>query len=108
MTLTVHIKSEVAKLREAAPGRRFTEFHERMRKQSPSWMRPLYLGAAVVCFAIGVVLAFIPGPAILFFALAVALVATQSSWLAKALDRDEVKIRGWIDSHRRPRARPGH
>jgi hypothetical protein len=108
MALTIRMKTELAKLRGAQPGERFKEFYQRMRNDSPSWMRPLYFGAAFVSFAIGVVLAFIPGPAVLFFALAAALVATQSRWLAKQLDRAEVKIREWIDSHRRPRERPGH
>jgi len=108
MTLVVRVKAEVEKLREAAPGERFTEFNRRMRAESPSWMRPLYLGAAAVAFAIGVVLAFIPGPAVLFFALTAALLATQSSWLAAQLDRAEVKLRDWLDSHRRHKERPGH
>ena len=102
------MKTELAKLREAQPGERFTEFHRRMRRDSPSWMRPLYVGAALVSFVVGVVLAFIPGPAILFFALAAALMATQSRWLAAELDRAEVKTREWLDSHRRPKERPGH
>jgi hypothetical protein len=108
MSSKVQIKTELAKLREAAPGRRFTEFNQRMRRDSPSWIRPFYLGAAIVSFVIGVVLAFIPGPAILFFALAAALVAAQSSWLAERLDRAEVRVREWLDSHRRPKERPGH
>jgi len=108
MALVIRMKTELARLREAQPGERFKEFHHRMRVDCPNWMRPVYLGAALVSFAIGVVLAFIPGPAILFFALAAALVATQSSWLAGQLDRAEVKVREWIDSHRRPRERPGH
>jgi hypothetical protein len=108
MALVIRMKTELTKLREAQPGERFMEFHRRMRTDSPSWMHPLYLGAAIVSFAIGVVLAFVPGPAILFFALAAALVATQSIWLARELDRAEMKVREWIDSHRRPRERPGH
>lgn len=108
MTLAIRVKAEIEKLRDAAPGQRFAEFHHRLRAESPSWMRPLYLGAAILAFVIGVVLAFIPGPAILFFALAAALVATQSMWFAMQLDRVELKLRDWIDSHRRHRERPGH
>ena len=108
MTLVVRMKTELAKLRDAQPGGRFKEFHLRMRREGPGWLRPLYLGAALAAFVIGVVLAFIPGPAILFFALAAALAATQSIWLATQLDHAEVKVREWLDSHRRPRERPGH
>jgi hypothetical protein len=60
-----------------------------------------------VAFALGVVLAFIPGPAVLFFALAAVLVATQSRWLAERLDRAEVKLRHVIAA-RKHRERPGH
>lgn len=108
MTLVIRMKTELTKLREAQPGERFVQFNRRMRSESPSWMRPLYIGLAAVSFVIGVVLAFIPGPAILFFALAAALLATQSIWLAERLDRAEVKGREWLASHRGPKERPGH
>jgi hypothetical protein len=108
MALVIRMKAELAKLREAQPGERFIQFNRRMRSESPGWMRPLYIALAGVSFVIGVVLAFIPGPAILFFALTAALLATQSSWLAERLDRAEVKGRHWLDSHRGPKERPGH
>jgi hypothetical protein len=91
------MKNEIEKLREAAPGERFSEFHHRMRTQGPSWLRPLYLAAAAVAFAIGVVLAFIPGPAVLFFALAAAH-SGPVTLVGHRLDRAEVKLREWVDS----------
>jgi hypothetical protein len=51
---------------------------------------------ALLSFAIGVVLAFIPGPAVVFFALSATLLATQSLRVARILDRTEV----WLRSQR--------
>jgi hypothetical protein len=48
------------------------------------------IAGAGLSFAIGVVLAVIPGPAIVFFALAGALAAAVSAWVARVLDRAEV------------------
>jgi hypothetical protein len=48
---------------------------------------------AVVMFAVGVVLVFIPGPAILFFLLGGALLAAESLVVARAMDWLEVRIR---------------
>lgn len=53
-------------------------------------MRFVVAGVAV---AIGLVLVFIPGPAILFFALAGMLLATESRAVARFLDWSEVTIR---------------
>ena len=46
-----------------------------------------YVGTAIALIPVGVLFAFIPGPAVLFFALSAALFATQSLWLARRLDR---------------------
>ena len=56
-------------------------------------MRAAYAGAAVVSLAVGVVLAFVPGPAVVFFALTAALLAAQSAWLARRLDAAEIWVR---------------
>ena len=54
-------------------------------------MLPLLL--APLSLAVGVVLMFIPGPAVLFFALAGALLASHSMPVARALDWLELKLR---------------
>lgn len=51
--------------------------------------------------AIGVVLVFIPGPAIVFFFLAGTLLALDWLWMARTLDWLEVKLRAWWESGRR-------
>jgi len=61
--------------------------------------------AAVASLAIGIVLAFIPGPAILFFALCAALLGAQSRWVARRLDRAEVSTRKLIAAFRARRAK---
>ncbi len=59
------------------------------------------LVGAVVALAIAVVLTVFPGPAIVFYALAGALVATQSMRVARLLDRGEVATRGLMLQLRR-------
>jgi hypothetical protein len=90
------MRKEWRAVRDAEPGQRF-EKHYRRTHDVPGARKyaVLYWLAAVVTFAIGVVLVFIPGPAILFFLITAALVATQALWLARKLDRAEVKLRAW-------------
>ena len=86
------IKEKWNELKQLPPGTRFEAFHEEQKHKS-RWVKAAYLGGALVSFAIGVLLAFIPGPAVVFFALTGALLATQSRWVAKLLDRSELKAR---------------
>ena len=78
-------------LRRWPTGQRFRRFHESHAAHRSGWARYLTWLAAVVCFVIGVILVFIPGPAVLFFALTCALAATQSRAVARLLDRCEVR-----------------
>jgi hypothetical protein len=50
---------------------------------------------------VGVVLVFIPGPAILFFLIAGALLAVQSLGVARALDWSELRGRAAVKAMRR-------
>lgn len=63
--------------------------------------RVLLLGLAVLLTAIGVVLMFIPGPAILFFFLAGALLAEESLPVARGLDWAELRLRAAWNALRR-------
>jgi hypothetical protein len=90
-------------LRASRAGKRFQHFHDAQGARRLGWARALTLLAVVLCLAIGVVLAFIPGPAILFFALAAALTATQSRWLACKLDRAEIYVHALWRKHKRRR-----
>jgi hypothetical protein len=51
------------------------------------------VGLAVLSAAVGVIFVFIPGPAILFFFISGALLASESLWVARAMDWAEVKLR---------------
>ena len=66
-------------------------------------MKGLLLLAAIVSFACGLVLAFIPGPAVVFFAITCALLAVLSPWVARRFDVIELKLRYSIHSWKRRR-----
>lgn len=57
--------------------------------------------AAVVAIAIGLVLAVIPGPAVLFFLVAGILLASEWLWVARLLDWLEVRLRRVAQAARR-------
>lgn len=94
--MVAKIKQKWHELKVLPPGTRFEAFHEEQRHQ-PLWVKVAFLGGALVSFVIGVILAFIPGPAVVFFALTGALLATQSMWVARLLDRGEVKGRKLLE-----------
>lgn len=87
-----HMKARWSELKHFAPGERFEKFHE-AQQDRPRWVHIAYMAAAIALLPIGVLFAFIPGPAVLFFALSAALFATQSLWLARRFDRAELSLR---------------
>src|SRR3954452_13135603 len=83
-------------LKGSPAGHRFEMHHRRERERrggSSPPRRAISLVAAIAALVIGIVLVFIPGPAILFFAVAAALLATQSLAVARALDWMELEGR---------------
>jgi len=91
-----HLKERWRELKQHAPGERFEKFHA-SEQHRPRWVKIAYLATAIVMIPIGVLFAFIPGPAVLFFALSAALFATQSIWVARRLDRAEMALRNaWL------------
>jgi hypothetical protein len=90
-------------LKRLPAGHRFEMHYEREHRDDQR-MSPLKMlahwSAVLVCLAIGVILVFIPGPAVVFFALAAALAAAHSRWVARALDAIEVKIRRLVHAAR--------
>ena len=84
-------------------GERFQSVHEQ-QSDAPPWVKVVVIAAAMVTFGIGVVLTFIPGPAIVFFGLAGALAASESAWVARRLDDAEVAGRKLIAKLRRRRS----
>src|SRR5687767_11804866 len=77
-------------------GERFQTLHREQQDKPPA-LKATYLGVAVASFLAGVVFIFIPGPAVLFFAFSGALLATQSSRVARALDVAELRGRKALD-----------
>lgn len=88
--------SEWQELRRGRPGRRFQDGYEASRRTKNRVTllgRIVRIGMAVVALVVGIILVFIPGPAILFFAIAGGLLAAESRQLARLLDWTEVQIR---------------
>jgi hypothetical protein len=89
-------------LKRGRPGHRFSDRYQtghKTRTQAGLGIKLLRLFRivlAVLAIAVGVVLVFIPGPAILFFAVAGGLLAAESLAVARFLDRTELWLRsGW-------------
>jgi hypothetical protein len=115
------LKRRWRRFRQLPVGQRFQIHHQEAQQQSrskPAWQRVLQWLLIPVFVAIGIVLTFIPGPAILFFLFAAALLAAHSLAVARALDRAELatraawsKLRSRRNRRRRsapPRPRESH
>ncbi len=90
------VKKQWRALRESRPGERFEDRYRaanRSEKGGRLAGHVVRVALAIVAFAIGVVLTIFPGPAVVFFALAGALMATESRWVAQLLDWTELKLR---------------
>ena len=81
-------------------GERFATLHEQ-QTDAPAWIRGLMIAGAVLALGIAVLLSVLPGPAIVFYAAAAGLIAMQSAWVARTLDRGEVAVRDAIAKRRR-------
>jgi hypothetical protein len=90
------LKAQWKALEASRPGRRFQDRYERHRRSRSGakivW-RIVRFALAVAVVALGAVFMFIPGPAILFYFIAGALLATDSLPVAKVLDWLEVRLR---------------
>jgi hypothetical protein len=78
------------------PGRRFQRRYQQQRQRPGGrsiLRRALWFGGALAAFAVGVVLMFIPGPAVVFFGISAALLANQSEPVARFLDWLELRLR---------------
>jgi hypothetical protein len=83
-------------LKRGRPGHRFQDRYERARREKPPCSvarRAVTLAAALVFLGVAMFLAVFPGPAIPFFFLGGALLATQSRTVARWMDWAEVGIR---------------
>ena len=82
------LREQWQKLKRLPPGKRFQTFHREQKKKGVG-VKVAYALLSILMFAAGVIFAFIPGPAVVFFALCAALLAAQSAWVARLLDRSE-------------------
>ena len=90
------LKRQWETFRHLPPGERFKfryREEQRSRLGTSSWKRALSLILVPLSLGIGVVLIFVPGPAILFFLLAGVLLASHVLWVARALDWAELRLR---------------
>jgi hypothetical protein len=86
------LRSKWRAFRALPPGERFQTIH-RQQARAPVWVKGLMIAGAVIALGIGVVLSVMPGPAIVFFAVAGVLAAVESRSVARALDRGEALAR---------------
>jgi hypothetical protein len=102
------IKQDWRTLTHGRAGSRFEDRYAATRKSrsDASWgqrgRRVFRLAVALIAMAIGAILMFVPGPAIPFFFLAGALLATESLTIARVLDWSEVRLRAlwrWGKGH---------
>jgi hypothetical protein len=76
-----NLKREWRAFREGKPGHRFQDRYVRSKRsrKSQSWLQRLAQPfAAIILLAIGVVLTFIPGPAVVFYFAGAGLLAGES------------------------------
>ncbi len=93
------LKDDWGSLKRSKPGQRFQDRYDRHKKagRKAPWKRVLNLALALLSLVIALVLAVIPGPAILFFFISGSLLATESRFIAVCLDGLEILLRaGWL------------
>jgi hypothetical protein len=91
-----NLKRQWRAFRGGKPGHRFQDRYDRSKqsRESQSWAQRLIQPfAAIILLVIGVVLTFIPGPAIVFYFAGAGLLAGESRVLARGLDWSELKLR---------------
>lgn len=94
--MNLKLKRQWEVLKRGQPGRRFVERYrtaQRKGNRATVITRILRFVLATLAIAVGLVFAVIPGPAILFFAIAGALLASESEVVARFLDWCEMKVR---------------
>lgn len=102
------LKKQWQTLKRGRPGERFVKRYEagkKAKKQVGAGFKLLRFARILVALGavvVGIILVFIPGPAILFFLIAASLLAAESIAIARFLDWAEVKLRAafsWLAHH---------
>lgn len=90
------LKENLHLLKTAEPGKRFEAYFEQSHEPGGShFLRIFTLASGVLIVLAGLVLMPAPGPGLLVVAAGLALMAGESRWLARRLDRVEMKLREW-------------
>jgi hypothetical protein len=88
------LKQRMRRFMVAPSGTRFRAYHERLR-QRPSLMRTLIaVGLGLILLALGLVMLVLPGPGLLVATIGAALIAGESLFVARLLDRVDVWVTG--------------
>ena len=90
------LKRRTRRFMTAPSGTRFRAYHERLA-QRPNLMRTLLVvGGGLILLALGMIMLVLPGPGLLVAAIGAGLIAGESMWVARLLDRiDSVVTRIW-------------
>lgn len=86
-------------MKRSRPGHRFLDHYERNQKKAATGFpirKIVVIFAALVAFVVAFILMFIPGPAVLFYFIGGALLASEFRFVAVGLDKLEVKLRLWF------------
>ncbi len=89
---------------QTAPGDRFhSRYRRTRRRKSNGEMGPrvLRIVVAVICVMLGIAFLLLPIPSSPFFLTSGALLASESSSLARLLDRIEMRLRSWVAAVRK-------
>jgi len=81
------LKRRIQRFVATPSGSRFRVYHERL-EQRPNLMRTmLVVGGGLILLALGMIMLVLPGPGLLVAAIGLALIAGESMWVARLLDR---------------------
>lgn len=94
------LATELHALRADTPGERFRRHYERSQMHSHA-RRIAGALVGILLVAAGLVMLVIPGPGILTAIFGLALLSSQSRWLASGMDRAEPAVRRWARGMRR-------
>jgi hypothetical protein len=83
-------------MKDDPPGQRFQHHHRRRQAEKTREGKLKRWALVAGLTLVGIVLMFIPGPAVVLFGLAAALLAEDSLRIAKALDWLELRIRAVV------------
>jgi hypothetical protein len=78
--------------KSSRPGRRFQDRYERTANAA-GWRRWAVLAAGTALSMVGLMMLVTPGPGVLLLAIGATLLAEQSLWAARLLDRLELRLR---------------